>query len=78
MQEFIFTIVNVCFSGIVDSSGLKFVYTSQLRQYDVGILETGRVVFPFSHLIPPNAENFVTYGECPSGCIAPVSNARKR
>ncbi|XP_076820953.1 DBH-like monooxygenase protein 1 homolog [Clavelina lepadiformis] len=57
-------------SGIVDSSGLRVFYTSQLRQYDAGVLEVGHLVYPFNHLIPPNADSYLSYGECHKDCLA--------
>ncbi|MGH0115069.1 UNVERIFIED_CONTAM: hypothetical protein FKN15_070589 [Acipenser sinensis] len=49
--------------GRVDSSGLVFHYTSELRANDVGILEMGLIV-DTSYVIPPNAKDFKTYGLC--------------
>lgn len=67
------TITYSClFSDVVDSSGLRFIYTSQLRQYDAGILETGVIVNGWQHLIPPNAESYLNYGECTSQCLEQV------
>ncbi|CAK8671832.1 unnamed protein product [Clavelina lepadiformis] len=54
---------------IFDSSGLRFVYTSQLRQYDSGILEAGHTVSGYQQIIPPNAQSYLQYGECTDQCL---------
>ena len=59
-------------AGVVDSSGLRFTYTSQLREYDAGILLTGINVNGILHLIPPNAESFLSYGDCSADCLEKV------
>ena len=63
--------------GIIDNSGFRLFYTDQLRQYDGGILEVGHIVNPFAHLIPPNAADYRTYGECPADCLKAVSEVLK-
>ena len=60
------------FAGIVDSSGLRFGYTEQLRQYDAGILEVGQWTNPYSLFIPPNATSFRVYAECNAECAGAV------
>ncbi|XP_028665853.1 DBH-like monooxygenase protein 2 homolog [Erpetoichthys calabaricus] len=65
-------------SGRVDSSGLRFYYTPQVRQYDAGILETG-VDVDQKYVIPPGANIFKSYGLCktnifPSLLSGPVSD----
>lgn len=49
--------------GLYDSSGIRVYYTSQLRKYDVGVLQLGFFTFPI-HFIPPGAESFMSYGLC--------------
>ncbi|XP_049677799.1 putative DBH-like monooxygenase protein 2 [Accipiter gentilis] len=51
--------------GLIDSSGLRIYYTPELRQYDVGVLQTGIFIFPV-HFIPPGAESYRSYGLCNS------------
>ncbi|XP_073788581.1 DBH-like monooxygenase protein 2 homolog isoform X1 [Danio rerio] len=58
-------------AGRVDSSGLRFYYTSKLRQHDAGILMTGLAVIP-SYAIPPKAKSFLTYGMCDTTYIPKV------
>uniref|UniRef100_A0A8C6ZMR5 Putative DBH-like monooxygenase protein 2 n=1 Tax=Nothoprocta perdicaria TaxID=30464 RepID=A0A8C6ZMR5_NOTPE len=49
--------------GLIDSSGVRIYYTSELRKYDVGVLQTGIFTFPV-HFIPPGAESYRSYGLC--------------
>uniref|UniRef100_G1SD71 DOMON domain-containing protein n=1 Tax=Oryctolagus cuniculus TaxID=9986 RepID=G1SD71_RABIT len=51
------------FLGLYDSSGIRVYYTSQLRKYDMGVLQLGFFTFPI-HFIPPGAESFMSYGLC--------------
>ena len=57
----------------MDSSGLRFTTTSRLRQYDAGIITAGMIVSGVEHLIPPNAESFLSYGDCTESCLRQVS-----
>ena len=50
--------------GYVDSSGLRFYYTSNLRQYDAATLNTGFMVSNFQ-IVPPNTTDWITVGTCP-------------
>ncbi|XP_064597489.1 DBH-like monooxygenase protein 1 homolog [Liolophura sinensis] len=54
-------------SGIVDSSGLRIIFTQELRQYDAGILSTGTNPGP-TQIIPPYEPNFLTVTHCLSEC----------
>nr|XP_002129219.1 DBH-like monooxygenase protein 1 homolog [Ciona intestinalis] len=58
--------------GIIDSSGLRIYHTSQVRQYDAGVLDVGHLVSPVTQLIPPNADSYLQYGECTSDCLTEV------
>ncbi|XP_013917907.1 PREDICTED: putative DBH-like monooxygenase protein 2 [Thamnophis sirtalis] len=49
--------------GLIDNSGLRIYYTSELRPYDMGVLHTGIYTFPV-HFIPPQADSFLSYGFC--------------
>nr|CAB3263919.1 DBH-like monooxygenase protein 1 homolog [Phallusia mammillata] len=55
--------------GIVDSSGLRFTYTRQLRQYDSGLLDVGMGIAPAEQIIPPGAVSYKSYGECSASCL---------
>uniref|UniRef100_A0A8C0YK23 Monooxygenase, DBH-like 1, like n=1 Tax=Cyprinus carpio carpio TaxID=630221 RepID=A0A8C0YK23_CYPCA len=48
-------------AGRVDNSGLRFYYTSELRQHDAAVLMTGLALAPW-YAIPPKAKSFLTYG----------------
>ncbi|XP_042233945.1 DBH-like monooxygenase protein 1 isoform X2 [Homarus americanus] len=53
-------------TGVVDSSGVRILYTQKLRQYDAGILTLGHTVSP-THIIPP-AQNWNTVAHCTAAC----------
>ena len=57
--------------GLVDSSGMRITYTSELREYDAGLLTTGVQIGP-KHMIPPHETDFVTTGFCKAVCIEQV------
>nr|XP_039270022.1 DBH-like monooxygenase protein 1 homolog [Styela clava] len=57
-------------SGVRDSSGIRFTYTSTLRKYEIGIIEIGNLVNSLQHFIPPGAESFKSIGHCSDACIA--------
>uniref|UniRef100_A0A8C1G460 Monooxygenase, DBH-like 1, like n=1 Tax=Cyprinus carpio TaxID=7962 RepID=A0A8C1G460_CYPCA len=58
-------------AGRVDNSGLRFYYTSDLRQHDAAVLMTGLAVAP-GYAIPPKARSFLTYGLCDTAYIPEV------
>ena len=60
-------------SGIVDSSGLRFYYTENVRQYDAGIFYTGTYSSPHL-LIPPQQTNWKMKGYCPAVCTEKVTS----
>uniref|UniRef100_A0A8C6XQF5 DOMON domain-containing protein n=1 Tax=Naja naja TaxID=35670 RepID=A0A8C6XQF5_NAJNA len=49
--------------GLIDNSGVRLFYTSELRPYDMGVLHTGILTFPV-HFIPPQTDSFMSYGFC--------------
>ncbi|CAH3032072.1 unnamed protein product [Pocillopora meandrina] len=54
-------------TGILDSSGLRFHYTSQVREYQAGILTVGWLVSK-NMIIPPHQESWETQGYCVEDC----------
>lgn len=54
-------------TGRQDSSGVRFSYSPNLRQYDAGIFAVGDAVTPFM-VIPPKQESWLTVGYCPKVC----------
>ena len=54
-------------SGLYDSSGVRFHYTSKLRDYDAGVLPVGESVTPYM-VIPPQQKSWLTVGYCPKEC----------
>lgn len=59
-------------SGFVDSSGITLYHTSELRPYDVGILEIG-LEYTDKMAIPPRQPAFDLTGYCISECTRVVS-----
>ncbi|XP_066271541.1 DBH-like monooxygenase protein 1 homolog [Branchiostoma lanceolatum] len=55
--------------GTTDNSGLKFLYTPELRQYDAGILAVMSSV-DYSHIVPPYADDFRTETFCNQECLS--------
>ena len=58
---------------IRDNSGIRMVYTSNLREIEGGIMNVGHVVSGFYMAIPPNLEKFNSRGNCGSRCLGGVS-----
>ncbi|OQV12655.1 Dopamine beta-hydroxylase [Hypsibius exemplaris] len=56
-------------AGRVDSSGIRFYYTTQLRRYDAGCLELGLEYSP-KMAIPPRMAKFELSGHCTAGCTS--------
>uniref|UniRef100_A0AAY4CW32 DOMON domain-containing protein n=1 Tax=Denticeps clupeoides TaxID=299321 RepID=A0AAY4CW32_9TELE len=54
--------------GILDSSGLRFFYSSDLRRYDAGIIETG-VWVSLYHMLPPGMQEYISEGHCTQECL---------
>ncbi|CAH1233754.1 MOXD1 [Branchiostoma lanceolatum] len=55
--------------GTTDNSGLTFLYTPELRQYDAGILAVMSSV-DYSHIVPPYADDFRTETFCNQECLS--------
>nr|WAS27820.1 putative dopamine beta-hydroxylase-like protein [Patiria miniata] len=53
--------------GVVDSSGIRFRYTSSLRPHDAGILEVGATYSP-NLSVPPTSDGFYLTGYCTPDC----------
>ncbi|KAI9559612.1 hypothetical protein GHT06_013617 [Daphnia sinensis] len=54
-------------SGIVDHSGLRLFYTSQLRHHDAGVLSVG--IDPnWKHIVPPGQRRVVSEAHCVADC----------
>ena len=62
------------YTGHNDSSGLRFYYTSNLRDYDAGIFAVVDAVNSFM-IIPPKQESWLTVGYCSKECYK-VRSAR--
>lgn len=54
-------------SGVVDNSGVQFIVTPSLRQFDAGIMELG-LVYSDANSIPPGQKAFAISGVCAPEC----------
>ncbi|CAJ0578113.1 unnamed protein product, partial [Mesorhabditis spiculigera] len=54
-------------AGVIDSSGFAFTVTSELRQFDAGVLEVG-LIYSDVMSIPPGQSAFPLTGICPTSC----------
>ncbi|EDV25405.1 expressed hypothetical protein [Trichoplax adhaerens] len=57
-------------AGLRDSSGMRFYYTHQLRQYDAGVFEIGQATSPFM-VIPEGQTQWEVAGYCSENCTRP-------
>ena len=55
------------YAGHNDSSGIRFYYTSNLREYDAGIFAIGEATTSFL-VIPPRQESWLSVGYCSKEC----------
>ncbi|XP_076824891.1 dopamine beta-hydroxylase-like [Clavelina lepadiformis] len=55
--------------GVVDRSGIRFHYTTRLREHEVGVVENGLIYTP-NMVIPPGQSTFAWSGYCPSKCTS--------
>ncbi|XP_020290292.1 tyramine beta-hydroxylase isoform X2 [Pseudomyrmex gracilis] len=53
--------------GVIDSSGIRFVLTETLREYDAGVIELG-LEYTDKMAIPPRQEAFMLSGHCITEC----------
>lgn len=63
----------ILFPDVVDSSGLRLLYTPKLRDYDAGVMETG-VWVSLYHMLPPGMQDYITEGHCTQECLQEVAN----
>ena len=56
-----------------DNSGMRFIYTPHLRQYDAGAMRQGAIVGGNFLVVPPQLEAFEIGGGCPASCLSKVS-----
>lgn len=60
-------------AGIIDSSGIRFYISEDLRPMDAGIIELG-LEYTDKMAIPPGQNSFLLSGYCVSECTAVVSD----
>lgn len=58
-------------AGFVDSSGIRFYVSDQLRDMDAGVIELG-LEYTDKMAIPPKQESFSLTGYCISSCTSVV------
>lgn len=58
--------------GVIDSSGIRFHYSSIPREHNAGILAVGHFVTPYM-VIPPGAPNYTIGAVCTGSCTKQVS-----
>ena len=61
------------YAGVVDSSGLKFTFSSEPSRYRAGILSFFHSSTNFL-VIPPGRDNYVINAVCSDGCTEKVSS----
>ena len=66
---------SVSILGMIDSSGLRFHYTKQLRKYDAGTLTVGAFVSRTAMVIPPRQTDWEINGFCSAECTRVVCTA---
>ena len=59
-------------TGVEDSSGFEFYYTTTKPMHEAGVLPVGHRVTP-GMIIPPNTDSYVIEGLCPGRCTEEVS-----
>ncbi|CAM2111756.1 DBH-like monooxygenase protein 1 isoform X1 [Caretta caretta] len=62
--------------GLIDNSGLRLFYTTDLRKYDAGVIEAGLWVSLF-HNIPPGMPEFMSEGHCTLECLEEALDAER-
>lgn len=58
---------------MIDSSGMRFYHTKQLRKYDAAVLEVGTIVNNYK-MIPPRQTDWIIRGFCVEDCTKEVFN----
>ncbi|VDK73706.1 unnamed protein product [Cylicostephanus goldi] len=59
-------------AGVYDNSGFEIVVTTDLRQFDAGIMEIG-LIYSDANSIPPGQSAFPLTGHCVADCTSKVS-----
>eukprot|EP00479_Gromia_sphaerica_P008110 TRINITY_DN295_c0_g1_i3.p1 TRINITY_DN295_c0_g1~~TRINITY_DN295_c0_g1_i3.p1 ORF type:complete len:383 (+),score=68.76 TRINITY_DN295_c0_g1_i3:191-1339(+) len=55
-------------AGVLDTNGLRYYYTSELRENDVGVLLIGSGASPQAIVLPPQLPSIYVTSECPEKC----------
>ena len=59
---------NYLITDVIDSSGIRFYYSSSPREHDAGILAVGHRVTSYM-IIPPGTQNYTIGAVCTGTCI---------
>ena len=59
--------------GLIDHSGIKFYFTSELRPHDAGVMELG-LEYTDKYALPPGLPLWKLTGYCIPECTQVVSN----
>ena len=57
--------------GVIDSSGMRFYYTSTPREHDAGVMFLGHDVNRLM-IVPPGAPNYTIASVCSANCTQSV------
>lgn len=57
--------------GVVDSSGMRYFYTTEEPEIQAGAISFGHVVTPYM-VVPPRTRNFTIAGICSFECTKSV------
>ena len=60
-------------ADIRDNTGVRFVYTPNLRKHDATILTLGYINTENDLVIPPHLDNFELQAQCGANCLQAVS-----
>ena len=63
--------INGIMAGVMDSSGMRFYYSSTSREHDAGIMFLGHDVTSYM-VIPPGTSNYTIGGICTANCTKSV------
>ena len=63
-------------AGVLDSSGVKFIYTDESQQQRAGVLVAGYdIIHNSGMIIPPGRDDFTITGLCPRECTQRVNTS---
>jgi len=72
LKVIVIFIANRLLFEVTDNSGIRVLYTDQLRENDGGVIAVGHKISPFQ-TVPPSMPSFTAMGYCVSECTSQVS-----